>query len=39
LACLLVDVGSSEYSPTEVATIRDEAAATVRNRGGVWSGR
>jgi ATP/maltotriose-dependent transcriptional regulator MalT len=39
LACLLADVGSSEYSPTEVAAVRDDAAATVRNRGGVWSGR
>jgi hypothetical protein len=39
LACLLVDVGSSVYSPTEVAAVRDDAAATVRNRGGVWSGR
>jgi hypothetical protein len=39
LACLLVDVGSSALSPAEVATVRDDAAATVRNRGGVWSGR
>lgn len=39
LACLLVDVGSSMYSQAEVAAVRDDAAATVRNRGGVWSGR
>jgi len=39
LACLLGDVGSSVYSPAEVIVARDEAAATVRNRGGVWSGR
>lgn len=39
LACLLVDVGSSTHAPTEVAAVRDDAAATVRNRGGVWSAR
>jgi hypothetical protein len=39
LACLLVDVGSSAYSPAEVVSVRDDAADTVRNRGGVWSGR
>lgn len=39
LACLLVDVGSAAHSPAEVAAVRDDAADTVRIRGGVWSGR
>jgi hypothetical protein len=39
LACLLGEVGSSVLSPAEVVVARDDAAATVRNRGGVWSGR
>lgn len=36
LACLLVDIGSATCSAAEVVAIRDEAADTVRRRGGVW---
>jgi hypothetical protein len=39
LACLLGEVGSSVLSQAEVVVARDDAAATVRHRGGVWSGR
>ncbi len=37
LASLLVGIGSATRSREEVAAIRDEAADTVRSRGGVWS--
>jgi hypothetical protein len=36
LACLLADIGSATCSAAEVVSIRDEAADTVRRRGGVW---
>jgi hypothetical protein len=39
LACLLADVGSATRSAAQVAAVRDEAADTVRRRGGVWSVR
>jgi hypothetical protein len=34
LACLLADIGSANYSATQVLRIRNECAATVRHRGG-----
>jgi tetratricopeptide (TPR) repeat protein len=36
LASLLADIGSARCSAAEVVAIRDEAADTVRRRGGVW---
>lgn len=39
LGCLLADIGSEGFSPAAVAAARDEAADTVRSRGGVWSRR
>lgn len=39
LASLLADIGSANRSTAEVAAIRDDAADTVRRRGGVWSVR
>lgn len=39
LACLLADIGSATFSPAHVCEIRDVSADTVRQRGGVWSGR
>ena len=38
LSCLLSDIGSAEHSPDEMVQMRDNAAATVRNRGGRWAG-
>lgn len=37
LGCLLSDIGSAEHSPEAMAQIRDDAAATVRDRGGRWA--
>ena len=37
LSCLLSDIGSAEHSPEAMAQIRDDAAATVRDRGGRWA--
>jgi hypothetical protein len=39
LACMLVDIGSTTRSAAEMAAIRDQAADTVRSRGGVWAVR
>jgi hypothetical protein len=39
LACLLADIGSAAWSAAQVVAIRDDAADTVRRRGGVWSAR
>ena len=39
LACLLADIGSAKHSAADVVAIRDEAADTVRSRGGVWAAR
>lgn len=39
LASLLADIGSSEYTPSQVTDFRDASANTVRHRGGVWSAR
>lgn len=39
LACLLADIGSAAWSVAQVAAIRDDAADTVRRRGGVWPAR
>jgi hypothetical protein len=39
LACLLADVGSAAHGPAEIGALRDDAAATVRRRGGAWSVR
>ena len=39
LASLLADIGSAGRCAAEVAALRDEAADTVRRRGGVWSVR
>jgi hypothetical protein len=39
LACLLADIGSAAHTPEEIVAIRDEAADTVRSRGGVWAPR
>ncbi|WP_304114947.1 hypothetical protein [Mycolicibacterium bacteremicum] len=39
LGCLLADIGSDTHSAAAVVAIRDEAADTVRRRGGVWSRR
>jgi hypothetical protein len=36
LASLLADIGSARCSAAELVAIRDEAADTVRRRGGVW---
>jgi hypothetical protein len=38
LGCLLGDIGSAGHSPRDIAAIRDDAAATVRTRGGRWAG-
>ncbi len=37
LGCLLSDIGSAEHVPEAMAQIRDDAAATVRVRGGRWA--
>jgi hypothetical protein len=39
LASLLAGIGSATHTEAEVAAIRDEAADTVRSRGGVWAPR
>ena len=39
LASLLADIGSAAHTEAEMAAIRDEAADTVRSRGGVWAAR
>ncbi|MGO4442512.1 hypothetical protein AB4Z42_04065 [Mycobacterium sp. 2YAF39] len=39
LASLLAGIGSATHKEAEVAAIRDEAADTVRSRGGVWAAR
>lgn len=39
LACLLADVGSAAGGPAEIGALREDAAATVRRRGGAWSVR
>lgn len=39
LSCLLGDIGSAELDGQEIARIRDDSAATVTRRGGVWAGR
>ncbi|MCV7431652.1 hypothetical protein [Mycolicibacterium bacteremicum] len=39
LGCLLADIGSDTHPAAAVVAIRDEAADTVRRRGGVWSRR
>ncbi|WP_102142286.1 hypothetical protein [Mycobacterium hubeiense] len=39
LACLLVGIGGTVHSSTQVLAIRDKCADTVRRRGGVWSDR
>ncbi|MGW0161613.1 hypothetical protein ACWDUN_20115 [Mycobacterium sp. NPDC003323] len=39
LACLLADIGSAAHPGAAVRAARDEAADTVRRRGGVWSRR
>jgi hypothetical protein len=39
LGCLLVDIGSPTRSAAEMVAIRDQAADTVRSRGGVWAVR
>jgi len=36
LACLLIDIGSATLSPQQVSAIRDECAATITRRGGLW---
>jgi hypothetical protein len=38
-ACLLADVGSGSRTPAQIVTVRDECAAAVQHRGGVWSNR
>ncbi|TPG34696.1 hypothetical protein [Mycolicibacterium hodleri] len=39
LACLLVDIGSAEHSPSRIAAVRDRLADVVRHRGGTWTAR
>ncbi|KUI32683.1 hypothetical protein [Mycobacterium sp. GA-2829] len=39
LASLLADIGSAQYTPTQVTDFRDASADTVRHRGGVWADR
>ncbi len=38
-ACLLADIGSADHSPAEITAIRDDCAALVTKRGGVWCPR
>ena len=39
LACLLADVGSGTRAQSQIITLRDDCAAAVQDRGGVWSNR
>ena len=39
LACLLADIGSAARGSNEIVAVRDDCAAVVRHRGGVWSNR
>lgn len=39
LGCLLADIGSGAHQTVEMVAIRDDAADTVRRRGGAWSRR
>jgi hypothetical protein len=39
LACLLVDIGSTARTPSQVAAVRDRSADVVRHRGGRWTAR
>jgi hypothetical protein len=39
LACLLADVGSGSRGRSQIAALRDDCAAAVQDRGGVWSNR
>jgi hypothetical protein len=39
LACLLADVGSGSRGRSQITAVRDDCAAAVHDRGGVWSNR
>ncbi|WP_319445790.1 MULTISPECIES: hypothetical protein [unclassified Mycobacterium] len=39
LACLLADVGSGSRGRSQIVAVRDDCAAAVHDRGGVWSNR
>ena len=39
LACLLADVGSEARGRPQIVAVRDDCAAAVQDRGGVWSNR
>jgi hypothetical protein len=39
LACLLADVGSGSRGRSQIIAMRDDCAAAVHDRGGVWSNR
>lgn len=39
LGCLLADIGSAARGRRQIAALRDDCAAAVQDRGGVWSNR